>query len=646
MENTHENLGPAERIIQTLVTYSDHMVHNRPGMIVQDARTTIGVRWEPVTTVVEGDTTTVFKLLKGAKPEEVTQGEKKIRIRGVRVGQLWKDNTIRVERRKVADFRPAGIYPEVARWIYSQIAEVWKLDNEFAAKWASYAFGQDHKDLRVALAAFMLVQSRKGDPVLENGAVLFHDDDFRDVGEAMCLITKGRFLNAKELLRVHRLLVLPQIAELNRELGFGRSARHPTLGRWPKAVEKWLRYRENNPQMLEGLVKSGFKSSVIKLARLVRYKPQSPTFFKTLGWEQTQATDGRRTLAIGQEWEKAETWEGQTEEQICQRIVGTKPSWKVIVGRVPVSVGITRAIMAAAIEANALSDKDLIIATPTLEELGLLKVQDIRERWELALRSAEDQRAANIARNVKNKDTQEKLQGAADTAVQKAVEEVARDLRVYVLVDISSSMDTAIEKAKTYLEKFLQGFKPEQLHVCVFNTAPREVTIRHASAAGVQQAFRGIASGGATDYGSTVHFCRQHPPKEGEDSIYIYVGDEDTRPRTHVVASTFGNSLKAYGLNPLSFGLIRVLPTTPDFHGQPWVLGTVVQRTAAELGIPCFQITEETFQDAYAIPRTIRNLIAATPVGKPVAGAPAPRRLTLVDTILETKLLQKPNWAA
>jgi hypothetical protein len=31
-----ENLGPAERIVQTILAYSDHMVHNRPGMVVRD----------------------------------------------------------------------------------------------------------------------------------------------------------------------------------------------------------------------------------------------------------------------------------------------------------------------------------------------------------------------------------------------------------------------------------------------------------------------------------------------------------------------------------------------------------------------------------------------------------------------------------
>jgi hypothetical protein len=70
-----------------------------------------------------------------------------------------------------------------------------------------------------------------------------------------------------------------------------------------------------------------------------------------------------------------------------------------------------------------------------------------------------------------------------------------------------------------------------------------------------------------------------------------------------------------------------------------------VQGSAAALGIPCFLVDEATFADPYAIPRTLRNLIAATPVNKIVGRAPAAPRQTLVDTILKTPLLAKPAWA-
>jgi hypothetical protein len=69
-----------------------------------------------------------------------------------------------------------------------------------------------------------------------------------------------------------------------------------------------------------------------------------------------------------------------------------------------------------------------------------------------------------------------------------------------------------------------------------------------------------------------------------------------------------------------------------------------IDRTATALGVPCFLIQENTFDDVYAIPRTIRALVAATPVGM-VARVAATPRVTLVDTILKTELLKKPAFA-
>jgi hypothetical protein len=633
MANVNENLGPAERILQTVLAYSDHAHHGRAGIVVPDAGSTIGVKWLPVTHVLEEGDKVVYELRKTGK-----QSTK------IKLGKLKDDGRVKEGNRVIGRYQPAGIYPEVAVWMYKQVAEVWKLDNEFAAKWASYAFGLEHRDLKVILAAFLLVQSRKGDPVIDGGKLVFHDEDYRDVGEAMLLLgrkdlekpgakaagSKATDFNPKLLLRVHDVLRLPGVAEINRQLGFGKSARNPFLGRWTKAVDKWLRYREENPRMLEGLVKAGFRRTVIELARRVGYKPNTQKFFETLRWPQIQADDGHRQMAIGEAVKAAESWEGLSEEQICQLIQRDKPNFKRIVGLLPKGVGLTRAIVAVAIDAGSLSDKDLIIATPTLEDLGLLEVQEIKHRWDRAIATAEDMRAANIATRVRSKATQEQLKDAADNAIKTAVAEVVKNLRIYFMVDISGSMDGAIVKAKEYLAKFLQGFPADQLHVSVFSQTGREVVIKHQSAAGIEQAFKGINAGGGTSHAQGVKALKKYKPKEGEDAIFIIVGDEQDAPFTAAVRES--------GLNPIAFGFLYVPGNMGHAH-------TAVTTTAAELGIPCFMIDERIFQDPYAIPRTISALIASTPVGTTTAKFMATPRVTLIDTIMGTKLLSKPAWA-
>jgi hypothetical protein len=489
----------------------------------------------------------------------------------------------------------------------------------------------------------LLCQSRKGDPVIDGGEIKFHDEDFRDVGEAMILTYgKDNLFDAKMLLRTYEFLTLPHIASINRELGFTRSARQPYYGRWYKVVCKWLAFREQNPKVLKGLIKKGFSSTVIRLVQKSGYKPDSPEFFKALRWLQKQSSDGRRDMSIGDAVTKGESWEGLSEVEICQRIMKDKPSFKRLSSWVPQEPGLTRAIMAAAIEAGCLSNKDLIIVTPTLEDLGLLQVQEVRERWEKALREAEDMRAANIATRVKSKETKEKLQEGADNAIKAAVAEVIRGVLVYVMVDVSSSMQGAIDAAKRYVAQFLQGFPPDRVRVAIFNTIGREIEIKHPSAAGVENAFRGIVAGGGTDYGAPFRpsCLGKYKPADNEDALFIFIGDEGHNSAAGGHGGpgvNFVQAINQSGITPTAFGII---PVVSPQYGR----ANAVRVTAVQLGIPCFEIGEHTFEDPYAIPRTIRALIASTPVrANSVESAP---RETIVDLILKTKLLQKPAWAA
>lgn len=619
MTTNIENLGPAERTIQSLLTYTDHAFHGRNGIVSRDS-SPVGVKWEPVTHQVEGEQKVVYKLQK--------IGKKTTRIK---LGVLTETNQVKADNGSiVGEYRKSGLFAEVAVFMYKAVADVYKLDNEFAARWASYAFNQDHRDLKVVMAAFFLCQSRKGDPVLENGKVIFNDEDFRDVGEAMMLIQRKdqKDLNPKLLMRIHDVLSLPGVAAINRELGFGKSDRHPFYGRFNRVVEKWLEHRELNPKLLEGLVKAGFRTTVMDLARVVGYKPSTPKFFEILRWKQKQAKDGRRTLAIGQEVAKAESWEGLTETEICEKIVSSKIGYKRIVGLLPKSIGLTRAIVSAAIEVGSLSDKDLVILTPTLEELGLLQVKEVKERWEKAVKNADDQRAANILKNVKSKEVKETLQEGADKAAQKIVEEVTKNIRTYFLCDISGSMQLSIERAKECLSKLIHTIPIDKLHIATFNTVGKELKLQHASKQGVENLFRGISCGGGTNHRAAVDVLAKYKPADDEDVLFIWCGD----------SAQFGqcsDAVRQSGLRPAAFGFLKV----------PGEGGRFVEDTAAQLGIPCFMINENTFEDVYAVPRTIRNLISATPVGTNVSAA-APRRQSLVDLIMKQELLVKPHWAA
>jgi len=641
-----EALGPAERLIQTLTTMTDHMAHNRPGMVSHLAGE-VGAKWEPCTWVQEGDDKVVYLLTQG-KPKATkvkakgAKGKVKVRQEKTRAGVLQDNGDVVMEGVVMGQYRKPNdrkkLYPEVAAYLYRQVAAVFAMDNEFAARWASYAFAQKNNDLKVILAAFMLVQDRSGAPVIEDGEVLFYDDDFRAVGEAMFLIRgRGdRSMDPKQILRVGEVLQLDEIAAINRELGFGKSARKVALGRYKKAVHKWLLYRENNPKMLAGLVKGGMGGFTKTLARKTQYKPQSDAFFEALGWAQ-KVRFGHRTVGIGKDFGSGDTYEGLDEKGICEKIVADKPGYKRLVGLLPKGQEMTPAIMAACIEAGSLSDKDLILLTPTLEALGLLTVEPFKSRWKEATKKAEDQRAANIARNVQSKEAREGLAEATDVATAKAFEEVTRGLRVYCMVDKSASMQGALDTAVDYLTKFLGGFPLDRLHVSVFNSNGTEITIKAPKRAAVAHAFKAHGAGGGTVYASGVAAVQHNRPQADEDVLFLFVGDQ---------AGESGSQLATYitrcGINPVAFGYLRVVDPT----GR-WKEGNTVQMAARHLEIPCFNIDETMFtsNDPYAINRVLRDLIAATPVQKAGAGRVAAPRFTLIEQILKTPLLKRPVWA-
>lgn len=620
VENRLEALGPAERIIQTAINHVNHSYHNRPGMVIRSNSVT-GVDWVPVVHKEENGEKVVYRCDK--------LGNK---TRRTRVGVMRANGHIYNGTTKVGEYRKPGLLPEVCVWLYKQIADVWKLDNEFAAKWASYVYGKDNRDMKVIMAAFMLVQSRSGAPVKENGETLFYDDDFRDVGEAMMLLVNDtNRLDPKLLVRIYNLLTLPEIAKINHELGFGLSARKPFLGRWQRVTKKWLRYREENIQLLNGLIKSGQRKTVMKLTRLSGYKPESDKFFEVLRWKQAQAKTGHRTIAIGKAVSKAESWDKLNEKQICQKIINDKPNYKLIVSLVPSKIGITRAIVSAAIEAGSFSDKDLINYSPTLEQLGLLNVPEVRARWELAIKNAENMRALNIATRVRSAKNIEKLKEGADNSLKKAGDEVMRNMRVYVIIDRSGSMKDAIDVAKELLAKFIQAFPLDKIHVSQFNTTGAEIEIKHRSAAGVANALKGITATGGTDYAAGIRAIQHRKPNDDEDVIILFIGDEG--------APNFPRAVRNSGLRPMAFGLIKVASSIYEEKRF------AVQETAASLKIPCIKINNDTFNDPYAIPNTIRTLIASTPVGERISDGARRQRSSMVEEILKTPLLQRPIWA-
>lgn len=573
-------LGPAERLLSTLLNGDQHLWHN--GLGIERAG-----KW--------------VRAQKGAKASDP----------GV--------------------IKP-GLYVPAAVELYSNLLEIYRINPELSARFACYAiFETEWHDLKIACAALMLAQERSGRPVLgADGKVEFYDDDYRAVGQGMFLHhskTKDRAMKPKSVLRVAELLELPEIAALNRRAGFGDpNGNGVPRSRWKLAAQRWLEVRETNVPIFDGLLKHGYKGTVMSIARKCRYKPQSQSFYEKLGWRQKQADGAHRTVGMGElKLAKRESFEGLSEADICQRIVEGKLSYKEVVGRLPKGVGLTPAVMVACLP--SLSDKDLRILTPTLEDLGLLKDAEVKARWDKAIERSTDQRGLNILKNVRSQELKTKLEDAADNAAKKAVAKASEDvdLRLMFLIDKSGSMAQTLERSKEALTRILAGFPPDKVHIATFDTMGTVLKPKAPTRAGVQDMLRGINGGGGTLHYAAVRAIFHSGvrfPKEAH-LVVIVAGDE---------GGETGEDLAA------TFGICDYKVAAMGHIVEPANRGRTIRDCAKKLGVPYSEIDVSKFDDPYHVPRALQALLEAPLLQGSVAEKRV-ERVSLVEKVMKTPLL-------
>lgn len=583
---TEAQKGPAEKLLDLTLNSSAHLWHNRPGL-------DLGGTWHA---------------RRGAKKDVIS---------------------------RATPVKP-GLHVPAAERLYARLLDIHRLNAELMARFASYVLTQtEWRDLKVACAALMLVQPHAGQPIKgDDGSVAFDDDDYRAVGEAMILFYEKKstkMLTPKAVLRVAELLESPVIAELNRIAGFSDSgSKKAPLGRWKRAATRWLAIREKNLPMLQGLVKAGYKETIKNIARKAGYKPMSQAFFEVLGWKQKQASGGHRDVGMtGLTLQKRERFDGVSEAEICEAIVTQKLSYKDVVGRLPKDIGLTPAIMVAVLP--SLSDRDLRILTPTLEELGLMTEPEIRQRWEKAIADSTDQRSLQIAKNVRSKVLKDKLEEASDNAAKKAVAEATAEqpVEVMFLIDKSGSMEGAIDKSKEALSRILAGFPANHVHIASFDTVGTVLVPKAPNRAAVQHMLAAIKAGGGTMHAAGVRALYNNGFRVPATSnlVVIVVGDEAGED-----GAQLAKAFKDYGYAPSA---LAIMVNVSGGRGR------TIQDCARSLGIPYSEVQIDQFEDPYQVPRVLRALLEAPKLN--AAGFGAGAQQAWLERVIATPILQLPS---
>ena len=371
--------------------------------------------------------------------------------------------------------------------------------------------------------------------------------------------------------------------------------------------------------MLQGLVKAGYKETIKNIARKAGYKPESAG---VLRGARLEAEAGVRRTPRGRpvgalKLQKRERFDGVSEAEICEAIVEQKLSYKDVVGRLPKDVGLTPAIMVALLP--SLSDRDLRMLTPTLEELGLMAEPEIRARWEKAIAEATDQRALNIAKNVRSKELKEKLEeasrqrGARRPSPRRPPSSRRRCDVPHRQVRLDGGRDRQVEGGAVADPRGL----PRRASCTSqrFDTMGTVLKPKAPSRAAVQHMLAGHQGGGR--HGARVGACARSTRAgvrvaRGSKLVVIVVGDE---------AGEDGAQLaRAFGECGYQAAAMAVLVNVAGARGR------TVQDCARSLVVPFSEVNIDQFDDPYQVPRVLRALLEAPKLGGAAAGAGARSR--------------------
>jgi len=322
---------------------------------------------------------------------------------------IWSKNKIQEEKAKAA---------------LEALIPLTKKDPYFLAHLTSYIVKNSKaKDLKVFLSYVASLSSADGLPFSPGskyskpnlryvGWAALHELDPKLVGRVLLLAT--RKFGVKDYLNV--------------------ATHFPTSLRL--AVDKYIRFRELNPNAMEGIKKAGFKNTFEYLARQ-RHYDLSNEARKILNWPRK-----------GQKFEKKEPlFKGMSNLEIAEKIREEKlPYIGILAELSKVGKKLTPVVAVALLE-QATGDQ-AVIMTGTFQDAGILEDAEVRALYDSKIREAKT--ALDRIDNIKKiaEDAGEELKSSIQSARAEKNKQILGNIgKVFVHLDFSGSMQGVREYA-------------------------------------------------------------------------------------------------------------------------------------------------------------------------------------------------------
>ena len=461
-------------------------------------------------------------------------------------------------------------------------------DPIFLAHFTSYAVKKlDAKDLKVVATFASSLSDADGTPFSPGSA--YTKPNLRVVAAAAL-----QELDPKLALRVL------ELAASKRAFGAKPVATHFSK-HIRTAAHKYLRFREANPKSLEGLRKAGLRSTVKGIYHLSHLAP-SKEACQTFAWKQKAGYPGANV-----ELQKALSFEGLNDMGIALKIQKEKISPLVALGALP---KMSPTIAAAILE--QCSGDQAIVLTDLFEKEGILKHPDVMTLYQEKIATAKT--ALDRVERIQAQITEQTKQVLREAKSEKRKDDVGEFGKMFLHLDVSGSMEGALELAKDRGAILAECVKnpQENFHWGTFAVGgTRLPTPKTFEKDAFKAALYGIRCGGGTDVVANWETAR----KLGCD-VDVYVTDEGHNGRN--IKAVIENGRKAGFADPKS---IIVIP----IGGSGFL-----KKEFEAMGLPVTYIDPKQLTESALVSQAVKTS---------VKGAVA-----LIEEIMNFPLLSLPKW--
>ena len=462
-------------------------------------------------------------------------------------------------------------------------------DPYFLAHFTSYAIKKlSSKDLKVVSVFINSLSDADGTPFSLGSK--FKKPNLRVVSQAAI-----HQLDPKLVLRI------VELANIKKEIGSKKEGTHFSRS-LKTSITKYLKYRETNIKMLEGVKKTGLGNTMKNIYRFMHLSPNLDSA-SILNWKQK---DGRQIVK-----KSFFDFTGLSEIEIAEKIRKDKLRVTGVMGAIPENMKNSSVIAAALLE-QCTSD-EAVILSDFFDKRSVLQNESAKKLYTEKISGAKN--ALDRVEHIK-KDLEEVDVLLKQAKSERRKQDVGDIGSVFLHIDISGSMQEALDIAKDRGAIIAECVKSPELNFNwgLFNTSGQ---ILNKPSIFTKDAFAAALYGKRADGGTDCLALYEYARNAGSE-IDFYITDQGHNGKD------LDMTIQSCAAKGLSKPKAVVIVNVGNLYNHD------LRDAFVRNQIPVTEITPESLKESALVSQAIKTA---------VRGAVA-----IIDEIMAEPLLQLPRW--